>query len=209
MYKLNNGQVVSISLTALVFAFFFKSLYWGFRISVFLAVIAAVWNSHLALTEAADKVKNAYLSIKSWFYDEHIDLASVLKRLNTKPDAIKNFRLNHKAVFKLPVSRRTLLSVLNDKDDMSKPCHDSVKAIIGSIESELVSLDSKLTIGKSIAKHLEAVLDNLTGCEFAISILADLIQSIDVAVQDHLQAYSNDLSGMSLIELCSRIGITI
>ena len=133
MYRLNNGQVISISLTSLIFAFLFKSFYWGFRIMLLGGAVTAVWNSHRAILEMGEKVWNAYLSIKSWLYDEKIDLASVLKKLNTKPDAIKNFRLNHKAVFKLPLSRRTLLSAVNDKEDMTKPCHESVKAIIESI----------------------------------------------------------------------------
>jgi hypothetical protein len=41
---------VTLSVTALVFAFFFKSLYWGFRIAVLVGAITAIWNSHAAMT---------------------------------------------------------------------------------------------------------------------------------------------------------------
>ena len=47
-------------------------------------------------------------------------------------------------------------------------------------------MNSKLTIGSSIVAYLNKALDTLTGCEYAISILADLISMIDLAVQDHL-----------------------
>jgi len=68
-------------------------------------------------------------------------------------------------------------------------------------------MNSKLTIGAHIVVYLNNALSSFTGCEYAISILADLISMIDLAVQDHLQAYSNDLSAMTLHELCARIGI--
>ena len=70
-------------------------------------------------------------------------------------------------------------------------------------------MNSKLTIGFSLIGHLEHVMDNLTGCEFALSIVSDILTLIDSAVQDHLQAYSNDLSGMTLAELCGRAGINL
>jgi|LauGreDrversion4_2_1035121.scaffolds.fasta_scaffold475420_1 hypothetical protein len=70
-------------------------------------------------------------------------------------------------------------------------------------------MNNKLTIGNPIIVYLNNALSTLTGCEYAISILADIISMIDLAVQDHLQAYSNDLSAMTLHELAARIGLNV
>ena len=98
-----------------------------------MGAVGIIWNSHVALTEVYQQIKNAYLSLKSWFYDEHIDGKSFLKSLNTKPDSIKNFRLHHTSIFKLPLSRRAILSVVNENEDMTKPCEGSMKTIVETI----------------------------------------------------------------------------
>jgi hypothetical protein len=76
---------------------------------------------------------NAYYWIKSWLYDEKVDLKSLLKKLNPKPEALKTFRLTHRAMFSLPNSRKALLNVINDNYDMVSPCRSSVQHIIESI----------------------------------------------------------------------------
>lgn len=133
MYKLKNGQVVTLSIFSLIFAFAFKSVYWGVRFGLVMGAVGIIWNSHVALTEVYQQIKNAYLSLKSWFYDEHVDGKSFLKSLNTKPDSLKNFRLHHKSIFKLPLSRRAILSVINENEDMTKPCEGSMKTIVETI----------------------------------------------------------------------------
>lgn len=182
MYRLPTGQVVTISLASLSFAFLFKSIGFGFRLCIFLALVFGVWNSHETILNSLQRVKDAYLAIRSWWSDERVDLKTLLKSLNKKPDALKNFRLNHKAIFKLPLSRKTLLKAVNENGDMAQDCTQATKSIIDSIEKELVEMNPKLTISASLIRHLNTVLDSLTGCDYTISVLADLIQSIDVAI---------------------------
>ena len=76
---------------------------------------------------------NTYQWVRSWLYDEKVDLKSLLRRLNPKPDSLKTFRLTHRAMFKLPLSRKELLSAINDNYDMSKPCKSSVELIVQTI----------------------------------------------------------------------------
>lgn len=133
MYRLQNGQVVTISLISLIFAFFFKSVYWGFRVAVVFASVLAVWNSHVAILQTIEKGRDAYLAVYSWLFDERVDLGTLLKKLNKKPDAIKNFRLHHKAIFKLPLSRKILLATVNEKQEMMTDCTKATQDIIESI----------------------------------------------------------------------------
>jgi hypothetical protein len=76
---------------------------------------------------------STYQWIKSWLYDEKVDLGSLLRKLNPKPESLKTFRLTHRAMFKLPLSRKELLSAINDNYDMAKPCKSSVQQIIQTI----------------------------------------------------------------------------
>jgi hypothetical protein len=105
MYRMQNGQLAMVTGGVALFTLVFQLVSLSTKLFMIAGAFAFFWTSHGAIVDTFNRWKETLLALKSSLFDDKVDLAELLRKLNPKAAVLKEFRASFKTTFKMPLSR--------------------------------------------------------------------------------------------------------